>query len=63
MLPLTYEAVCPTPIERKNVKTCLRVFCDECIFTLKSHPEFINATGTINFLATVLEFWKIVSVH
>ena len=63
MSPLTYKAVCPTPIERQKVKTCLRVFCDEIISTLKSHPEFDNARGTINFLAKVLEFWKIVNVH
>ena len=63
MSPLTYEAVCPTPIERQKVKTCLRVFCDETISALKSHPEFDNVTGTVNFLAKVLEFWKIANVH
>ena len=63
MSPLTYEAVCPSPIELQKVKTCLQVFCDETISALKSHPEFGNARGTINFLAKVLEFWKIVNVH
>ena len=54
--PLTYEAVCPTPIERQKLKTCLRVFCDKINSALKKHSEFDNALGTIDFLANVLEF-------
>ena len=43
---------------------CLRVFCEETISALKSHPEFQqNAKGTIYFLTYVFEFWKIVNVH
>ena len=63
MSPLTYEAVCPTPIERQKVKTCLRVFCNETIYVLKSYPKFDNAIGTVDFLTKVLEFWKIFNVH
>ena len=63
MSRLTFEAVCPTPIERQKVETCLRVFCDETISALKLHPEFENATGIICFLTCVLDFWKIVNVH
>ena len=64
MSRLTFEAVCPTPVERQKVGLCLRVFCEETISALKSHPEFQqNAKGTICFLTYVLEFWKIVNVH
>ena len=63
MSRLTFEAVCPTPIERQRVGTCLRVFCDETISALKVHPEIQDASGTIYFLTFVLEFWKIVNVH
>ena len=31
-------AVQPKPIERQNVSTCLRVFCDETIAALRVHP-------------------------
>ena len=50
MSRLTFEAVCPTPIERQRVGTCLRVFCDETISALKVHPEIQDASGTIYFL-------------
>ena len=63
MSRLTFEAVCPTPIERQRVGTCLRVFCDETTSALKVHPEIQDASGTIYFLTFVLEFWKIVNVH
>jgi len=63
MSRLTYEAVCPTPIERQKVATCLKVFCDETISALKSHPDFQSAQGTIIFLEIMVEFWKIVNVH
>ena len=63
MSRLTYEAVCPTPIARQKVAICLRVFCDETISALKSHPEFKSARGTIIFLEALVKFWKIVNVH
>ena len=63
MSRLTFEAVCPTPIKRQRVGTCLRVFCDETISALKVHPEIQDASGTIYFLTYVSEFWKIVNVH
>ena len=63
MLRLKFEAVCPTPIERQRVGTCLRVFCDETISALKVHPEIQDVSGTIYFSTFVLEFWKIVNVH
>ena len=63
MSRLKFEAICPTPIERQRVGTCLRVFCDETTSTLKVHPEIQDASGTIFFLIFVLEFWKIVNVH
>ena len=53
-------AISPKPIERQRVSTCLRVFCDETIAALETHPGINkdSAMGTINFL----KFWKIVNV-
>ena len=39
MSKLNKVAVQPKPIERQNVSTCLRVFCDETITALRVHPE------------------------
>ena len=64
MSRLAFEAVCPTPIEKQRVGTCLRVFCDETISALMvQNPEIQDASGTIYFLTFVLEFWKIVDVY
>ena len=38
MSKLNKVAVQPKPIERQNVSTCLRVFCDETIAALRVHP-------------------------
>ena len=62
MSRLTFEAVCPTPIKRQRVGTCLQVFCDETISDLKVHPKIQDASGIVYFLTFVLEFWKIVNI-
>ena len=57
-------AISPKPIERKREATCLRVFCDETIAALETHPgnNKNSAMGTINFLKLIVKFWKIVNV-
>ena len=57
-------SVSPKPIERQSVSICLRIFCDETIAALESHPKINNeaASGTVNFLKIVLKFWKIFNV-
>ena len=56
--------VSPKPIECQSVSICLRIFCDETIAALKSHPKINNeaASGTVNFLKIVLKLWKIFNV-
>ena len=56
-------SVFPKPIERQNVSTCLKVFCEKTIAALKSHPELnLNeVNGTVKFIEVILSFWKIVS--
>lgn len=61
---LSDRAVAPTPIERQKVSTCLQVFCDETISALKTHPKLSqDICGTVSFLQTFVDFWKIVNVH
>ena len=57
-------AVSPKPIERQSVSTCLRVFSDETIAALETHPntDQEKIQGTIQFLKIILSFWKIVNV-
>ena len=49
---------------KQRVSTCLRVFCDETIAALETHPGINkdSAMGTINFLKLIVKFWKIVNV-
>ena len=60
----TDVAVSTKPIERQSNSTCLRIFCDETIAALESHPKINNeaASGTVNFLKIVLKLWKIFNV-
>ena len=57
-------AVSLKPIERKSVSTCLRVFSDETIAALETHPniEQEKIQGTIQMLNIIVSFWKIVNV-
>ena len=57
-------AISPKPIERQRVSTCLRVFSDETIAALETHPGISkdSAMRTINFLKLIVKFWKIVHV-
>ena len=57
-------AVFPKPIERQSVATCLRVFCDETIAALETHPKINNeaASGTANFFKIIVKVWKIFNV-
>ena len=62
---LNAVAVAPKPIERQKVSTCLRVFCDETIAALESHPKLdgVNVHGTLEFIRIIVRFWKIVNVR
>ena len=57
-------AVSPKPIERQSVSIWQRIFCDQTIAALESHPKINNqaASGTVNFLKLVLKLWKIFNV-
>ena len=62
---LNEVAVTPKPIERQNVVTCLRVFCDNTTAALESHPEIDHqaVTGTSNFIIIIVKVWKIFNVR
>ncbi|XP_078483590.1 uncharacterized protein LOC144744006 [Ciona intestinalis] len=62
---LNYVSVYPRPIERQNVQTCLRVFCDETIVALETHSAVSGCdnAGTINFLKMFVNFWNVVNVR
>lgn len=59
---LNETAIFPKPIERQNVSTCLRVFCDETLAALKTHPSMENVDDTTVFLSIFIKFFKIVNV-
>ena len=58
-------AVSPKPVEQQIVSTCLRVFSDETISALETHPNTgqEKIQGTIQFLKIIVSFWKIVNVN
>ena len=63
---LTEVAVKPKPIERQKVDTCLRVFCDETICALSSHPSVCanpEVKDTANFIRIVTGMWTILNVR
>ena len=62
---LSEVAVSPKPIERQSVQTCLRVFCDDTIAALETHPVInkANVLGTTNFIKIVVKLWKIFNVR
>ena len=59
---LSNVAVRPKPIERQNVSTCLKVFCEETSAALKLRTELGDTSGTSIFLDTFIEFWNILNV-
>ena len=65
MSRLNQVSVQPQPIERQNVATCLRVFCDETISALRNHPEMDSneVEGTALFIDKVVTMWKILNVR
>lgn len=65
MSKLNKVAVEPKPIERQNVSTCLRVFCDETSAALRVHPEMDaeEVEGTALFIDKVVKMWKILNVR
>ena len=64
MSKLNCVAANPKPIERQNVYTCLKVFCEETINDFKYHPgmQCDNVDCTVIFLSKMVKFWKIVNV-
>ena len=58
-------AVTPKPIERQKVNTCLRIFSEETLHALRTHPgiDQERANGTIIFIEEVLKMWKILNVR
>ena len=50
--------------KRQSVDTCLHVFCEETIVTLKTHPGINKhaGNGTILFLEKIVNFWRVVNV-
>ena len=58
-------SVYPKPIERQKVSTCLKVFSDETINGLLTHPGMKGVEGredTAEFLRLVVKFFKIMNV-
>ena len=62
---LDFVAVFPKPIERQNVKTCLKVFSSKTVVALQTHTGLRSADnmGTVKFIKMFIEFWNIVNVH
>ena len=65
MSRLNRVAVEPKPIERQNVDTCLRVFCEETSAALRVHPDMDSdeVEGTALFIDKVVAMWKILNVR
>ena len=61
---LNSTAVRPNPIERQNVLLCLRVFCDETLSALRTHPQMkeLAVEGTVSFIEIFTKAWKILNV-
>ena len=61
---LTSVAVSPKPIERQNVNFMLKVFCDETVAALRSHPQLNreNIEPTAHFIELWVEIWTILNV-
>ena len=53
---LDFVAVHPKAIERQNVKTCLRVFCDETATALQTHTRIdsMDTVDTLRFLRRIV---------
>ena len=62
---LTEVSVKPKPVERQKVETCLRVFSEETLHALLTHPQVDQekVKGTTTFIEEVLKMWKILNVR
>ena len=62
---LTEVAIKPKPIERQKVDTCLRIFSEETLHALKTHPKVDQkeVKGTTMFIDEVLKMSKILNVR
>ena len=65
MSRLNAVAIAPNPIERQKVDTCLRIFCEETLSALRTHPELVDGAveGTAKFIELFLTFWRIANVR
>ena len=63
MLKLTYVGANLKPIERQNVDTCLKLFCDETVNALKFHSDMQveNVDSTVTLIIKIIKFWEIVN--
>ena len=62
---LNEVAIAPKPVERQSVASCLRVFSDETVAGLLTHPGMKDEVGvdsTTLFIKKVIIFWKIINV-
>ncbi|PAA86097.1 hypothetical protein BOX15_Mlig018626g1 [Macrostomum lignano] len=55
---LTSVSCCPTPLERQKVSLVLDVFSEKTVAAL----QVVRHVDTANFVAKVVDFWKIVNV-
>lgn len=65
MSDLDDVSVCPKPIERQKVSTCLKVFSEKTHQALLNHPGMKAVEGvsdTAVFIMKVLTWWKILNV-
>ena len=62
---LSEIAVMPKPIERQSVPICQKVFCEETLSALETHPllDRKDCEGTVHFIDKVLSVWKILNVR
>ena len=61
---LTSVSIAPKPIERQNVAHMLKVFCDETVASLRTHPNLdrIAIEPTAKFIEMWTETWLILNV-
>ena len=59
---LNYVAAHPKPVERQNVNTALRVFCDQTVTALENHSQMTDIEGTVDFMKKVVLFWNMCNV-
>ena len=61
---LTEIAISPKPIERQNVATMLKVFCEETVAALRQHPHLDTESTkpTADFIELWVQLWKIINI-